>query len=249
MDCCLEICCADIESVINARKGGADRIELCSALELGGLTPSTGLIRRAVEIMGAGNVHVLIRPRPGDFIYSEEEALVMEEDISRAVSAGAAGVVTGALTPEGGIDIPLSRMLREAFPETKFTFHRAFDFVTDPYEALESVIIMGYDYLLTSGLSGSALEGAPLISSLAARGAGRIRIMAGAGVSPDNIEEIIRKTGVRDIHASAKRRVECIRRSSDVSMGGVVEADDGRFVTSEEIVSILRNKIQLIKSY
>lgn len=244
MDCQLEICCADIESVVNARKGGADRIELCTALELGGLTPSIGLIKRAVEIMGSGKVHVLIRPRPGDFVYSQEEILVMEEDVSKAVSGGATGVVVGALTPEGLIDIHLSRRLRERFPETKFTFHRAFDLVPDPDKALESVIGMGYDYLLTSGLSASALEGAPLIASLVARGAGRIRIMAGAGVSTDNIEEIIRETGVRDIHASAKRRMECARRSSNASMGSMEEADHYRFVTSDDIVSILKNKIQ-----
>ena len=243
MDCRLEICCADIESVINARKGGADRIELCMALELGGLTPSIGLVYRAVEIMGTGNVHVLIRPRPGDFVYSEEESLVMEKDIAMAVAAGAAGVVVGALTPEGRIDLPLSRGLREGFPSTKFTFHRAFDFVEEPNEALESIINMGYDYLLTSGLSASALEGAPLIASLVAGSAGRIRIMAGAGVSPDNVDEIIRKTGVRDIHASAKSRVECMRRNGDVSTGGMSEADDCRFVTSQGIVSRLKNII------
>ena len=243
MDCRLEICCADIESVINARKGGADRIELCMALELGGLTPSIGLIERAVEIMGAGNVHVLIRPRPGDFVYSEEEALVMEKDISMAVAAGAAGVVVGALTPEGRIDLSLSRRLRESFPSTKFTFHRAFDFVEEPYEALESIIDMGYDYLLTSGLSASALEGAPLIASLVSGSSGRIRIMAGAGVSPDNVDEIIRKTGVRDIHASAKSRVECMHRNRDVSTGGMSEADDCRLVTSQGIVSRLKNII------
>lgn len=243
MDCNLEICCADIESVINARKGGADRIELCMALELGGLTPSIGLIDRAIEIMGAGNVHVLIRPRPGDFVYSEEEALVMEKDISMAVAAGAAGVVIGALTPEGRIDLSLSRRLRERFLSTKFTFHRAFDFVAEPYESIDSLINMGYDYLLTSGLSASALEGAPLIASLVDRSSGRIRIMAGAGVSPDNVDEIIRKTGVRDIHASAKSRVECMRRNGDVSTGGMSEADDCRLVTSQGVVSRLKNII------
>lgn len=247
MDCRLEICCADIESVVNARKGGADRIELCMALELGGLTPSIGLIERAVEVMGGANVHVLVRPRPGDFVYSGEEALVMEKDISMAVSAGAAGVVVGALTPDGSIDVPLSGRLRERFPSVKFTFHRAFDFVSDPYKALESLIGMGYDYLLTSGLCSSALEGAPLIASLAARGGDRIRIMAGAGVSPDNVDEIIRRTGVRDVHASAKTRMECIRRNSDVSTGGMVDADDCRYVTSEEVVASLKNRISTYK--
>ena len=246
MDCRLEICCADIESVINARKGGADRIELCMALELGGLTPSIGLIDKAVEIMGEGNVHVLIRPRPGDFVYSEEESQVMEKDISMAVAAGAAGVVVGALTPEGRIDLPLSRKLREDFPSTKFTFHRAFDFVEEPFEALESIINMGYDYLLTSGLSASALEGAPLIASLVAGSSGRIRIMAGAGVSPDNVAEIIRKTGVRDIHASAKSMVESLRRNCDVSTGGMAEADSCRFVTSQGVVSRLK---EIISTY
>lgn len=246
MECRLEICCADIESVVNAHKGGADRIELCSALELGGLTPSIGLVKRAVEIMGTGKVHVLIRPRPGDFIYSEDEAMVMEEDIKRSVSAGAGGVVIGALTDGGHIDATLSRRFREAFPATVFTFHRAFDLVSNPEEALEAIIEMEYEYILTSGLSHSALEGASLIASLVSQAAGRIKIMAGAGVNPDNIEEVIRRTGVRDIHASAKMMVECCRSHKGVSMGSMDEADDCRFVTSELLVSILKNKISTL---
>lgn len=229
METILEICCNDIESVIAARRGGADRIELCSALELDGLTPSLGLIREAVRIMAPLPVNVLIRPRPGDFVYSAEEMAVIRKDIAAAVEAGAAGIVFGSLTSAGEIDEKTSGELRALFPDIPFTFHRAFDKVKSPEESLEKVIAMGYDRILTSGLAPDALAGGDCLKMLVEKAAGRIIILAGCGITPANVAEIISRSGVREVHASAKKRL-----GSDPS--------DSRLVTSENIVSEIKNR-------
>lgn len=241
MECNLEICCADIESVIAAANGGADRIELCTALEEGGLTPSSGLVRKAVDIMGGERVNVLIRPRPGNFVYSPAEMEVVEEDIRAAVEAGTNGIVFGALDSSGKIDVDLCKNLRARFPDVVFTFHRAFDLVDDPYEALEAVADMHFDRILTSGLSRDAEEGIAVLAGLCKEANGRISIMAGCGINESNVRRILRETGVRDIHASAKIKVgkAVSSRHRDVRMG---VADNGeRFVTSESIVRNLKN--------
>lgn len=229
MEPILEICCAEIESVVNARDGGADRIELCSALELDGLTPSAGLLKSALTVMEGKPVHVLIRPRGGDFVYNQEETEVIEEDIRHAVNAGAAGIVFGALKPDGSVDAELCRRLREQHPSVKFTFHRAFDYAADPLEALDTIIEMGFDYLLTSGQASDALRGSSLIRQLVERADGRIRIMAGGGVTPDNIGMIAERTGVRDLHGSAKSRLR------------------DRSVTSRQTVSEMKRRLTAMK--
>ena len=240
MDCRLEICCGDIESVANASRGGADRIELCSALELGGLTPSIGLVGQAVELMEGKPVHVLIRPRGGDFVYTHREAKVMTADMEAAIEAGATGIVFGALDSQGSIDLTLCGMVRERFPDVTFTFHRAFDLTPYPEKALREIIAMGYDYLLTSGQSSDALHGAERIARLVEQSKGRIRVMAGAGVTPDNIKMILRKTGVADIHASAKApKANCPSEKAEVAMGSRPE-DSYRQETSQETVALLK---------
>ena len=134
----LEVCCADWESVLAAKAGGAQRIELCEALELDGLTPQSGLIEKAVA--SGIRVHVLIRPREGDFVYSKEERLLMEQQIASARRLGARGVVWGALNAEGDIDLPLCRRLMEASQGLSVTFHRAFDVCRKPQQALEELL-------------------------------------------------------------------------------------------------------------
>lgn len=246
MDCRLEICCADVESVQNAFDGGADRIELCSALEIGGLTPSQGLIQSAVEIMGGDSVNVLIRPRSGDFVYSDAEVEVMERDITHALSLGAGGVVVGALDCRGNIDMATSRRLRDKFPNVTMTFHRAFDLTADADKALEEVIAMGYDRILTSGLAQDAVAGIPTIKRLVERADGRIAIMAGAGVSASNVLDILRATRVGDIHASAKKKVAARCNAagrSGVSMGTADGDEYSRFVTWPEYVKQLKYTI------
>lgn len=239
----LEICCADIESVMAAKAGGADRIELCSSLETGGLTPSVGLIRETVEIMGGEKVNVLIRPRGGDFVYSPLELTVMIRDIEAAIECGAQGIVTGSLTPEGFTLLSPFWELRRRYPSVTFTFHRAFDLTPDPFNTLEEIIRSGFDRILTSGQASDALVGAPLINRLVQRAAGRIDIMAGCGVTPANIRDIIRISGVKDIHASAKTAITSPRKNRDVRMGTDAGADGIRYVTDAFTVAKLKELI------
>ncbi len=160
----LEICCGDLASVLAAKKGGAQRIELCSGLSEGGLTPSIGLIKAAVAT-GIPNINVLIRPRPGDFLYSTEELSLMEDDIKTAISAGATGIVIGVLTPDGDIDMnACERLIKAARDEARslgreslnITFHRAFDVSRDADKSLNDIILLGCDCLLTSGMAPTA---------------------------------------------------------------------------------------------
>ena len=184
----IEVCCGSMADVLTARSAGAIRVELCSAIEVGGLTPSAGLIAGAVRERSAMAVNVLIRPRGGDFVYSDREIAVMEADIEAAKAAGAQGVVIGAMTPSGDVDMK--------------TIHRAFDVCASPSDALEQIIALGIPRLLTSGREPTALEGAPLIAELIRQAAGRIRIMPGAGINPANIAEIESITGAKEFHST-----------------------------------------------
>lgn len=239
----LEVCCADIESVRAACEGGASRIELCSALGEGGITPSAGLIRGAVAC--GLPVNVLIRPREGDFLYTEAEVAVMESDIRYAAEAGAAGVVIGALTPEGDVDTAVCRRLIEAAGGVSVTFHRAFDLCRDPYGALEDIVALGCDRILTSGQSPTALEGSAVLADLNRRGAGRVIILAGGGVTPENVGRLIALTGVSEVHASAKRLTGSGMkfRRGDVSMGRPGADEFSRTATDAAVVSQLVSAI------
>lgn len=198
----LEICAADIDSVVAAATGGADRIELCSGLAEGGVTPSIGLIRQAVKIPGI-RIHVLIRPRAGNFTYSEPDIKAMIHDIRQVAEAGAHGVVTGALDSKGNVDIETCRRLINAAGDMSVTFHRAFDMCRDPYQSLEQIISLGFHRILTSGGSPKALDGCDELARLVSQADGRITILAGSGVSPDNAAMIMSRTGVTELHASA----------------------------------------------
>ena len=216
MDFKLEICCADLHSLRAAIAGGAQRIELCQALNLDGLTPSAGMIELAVN--SGIDVHVLIRPREGNFVYSEDEVDCMIYDIQMARKLGAEGVVIGALTPEGDIDIQAChRMVEAAGDKMHITFHRAFDVCRNPEEALLEIHALGCDRLLTSGQAPTAEEGIPLLKKLVAeskafeprescgvRGS-KLCIMPGAGVSPENAARIIKETGATEIHGSLRK--------------------------------------------
>ena len=199
----LEICCQDIQSVLSAKEGGADRIELCSALEIGGITPSIGLIKEAVRIFGKG-VFVLIRERGGDFVYSSSEISVMKQDIIESKKAGATGVVVGVLNKNKEIDSEALSLLVAAASGMEITFHRAFDEVIDPFKSMETIIEKGCHRILTSGQQKSALEGVELLYELNKKSDGRIIILPGAGITSHNCNEILNKTGCHEIHASAK---------------------------------------------
>ena len=216
MDFKLEICCADLHGLRAAIAGGAHRIELCQALSLDGLTPSAGMIELAVN--SGIDVHVLIRPREGNFVYSEDEVDCMIYDIQMARKLGAQGVVIGALTPEGDIDIQAChRMVEAAGEQMHITFHRAFDVCRNPEEALLEVYSLGCDRLLTSGQAATAEDGIPLLKRLVKKAAtfepregcgvrgSILRIMPGAGVTPENAARIIKETGATEIHGSLRK--------------------------------------------
>ena len=199
----LEVCCGDIQSVRAAAQGGAHRVELCSALSLDGLTPSAGLIAQARQVEGL-RLHVLIRPREGDFVYSAEEFEEMLHDVRTARQLGADGVVIGALTPEGDIDVAHLRPLVEAAEDMQVTFHRAFDQCRQPLLALEQIISLGCTRLLTSGQAPTAEAGIPLIRELVSQAQSRLIILPGAGVNAVNAAHILDATGATEIHGSLR---------------------------------------------
>ena len=216
----LEICAGSVESAIAARDGGAQRIELCAALEVGGVTPSAGLIAQARKIEGL-TLNVIIRPRGGDFLYNEYEATCMEHDIRTCKQLGVDGVVIGALTADGDIDTILCKRLIEAAEGMSITFHRAFDMCRDPRKALEELIGIGCDRVLTSGQASTAQAGVTLLRELVEQANERIIIMPGCGVNSNNAAAILQATGAQEIHASARKSVGSgmLFRHSGVSMG------------------------------
>ena len=197
----LEVCTGNLASVIAAVKGGAERIELCSALSLDGLTPSIGLLKYVRQTYPQLKIHVLIRSCEGGFVYSKDDLETMLLDIHEA-SAYADGIVCGALTPEGDIDTEALRLMVEASEGKPFTFHRAFDKCRNPQEALEQMIDAGCKRILTSGQQPSAEQGIPLLHELNKQANGRIIIMPGGGVNEKNARLILDQTGCIEIHGS-----------------------------------------------
>jgi copper homeostasis protein len=201
-----EVCANGIESAQAAQQAGVDRIELCENLEVDGLTTHHKIIdqtRMKIRVP----MHVLIRPRAGDFVYSKEEFEVMKKDVWFCKAYGAHGLVFGILNEDGTVDLELcAEMLAKAKPFS-CTFHRAFDVVKDPFLALEQLIAMGFDRVLTSGQQENCLDGAEMISQLVKQAAGRISIMAGGGISEENIAEVVKQTHTNEFHFSAKKKL------------------------------------------
>lgn len=197
----LEVCAGNMASVEAAVAGGATRIELCAALPLDGLTPSMGMIREVRERFAQLIVHVLVRPREGDFVYNEHEIAVMERDIEAAWPY-ADGFVVGALTREGHVDLAAMRRLVDVARGKAVTFHRAFDVCRVPYEALEQIVELGCQRVLTSGQQSTAEQGIALLRQLVRQAAGRLTVMPGGGVTPANARHILQATGCTEIHGS-----------------------------------------------
>lgn len=219
-----EVCANSVESCIAAQAGGANRVELCAGIPEGGTTPSYGDIVIAREVLTKTRLHVIIRPRGGDFLYSPIEQRIMLKDISNAHRLEADGVVFGCLTADGDIDMPLMRQLMEASQGMSVTFHRAFDVCRNPQEALEQIIELGCDRILTSGGQSTAEAGIPLLKELQQQAAGRITLLAGCGVNENNIARIAAETGIHEFHFSARENMESemVHRNEAVSMGGTV---------------------------
>lgn len=223
-----EICANSVESCIAAQAGGAHRVELCAGIPEGGTTPSHGDILIARESLEQTKLHVIIRPRGGDFLYTPIEQRIMLKDIDNARRLGADGLVFGCLTAEGEVDIPLMEQLMEATGSTPVTFHRAFDVCRNPQKALEEIIGLGCSRILTSGQQPTAELGIPLLRELQQQAAGRIALLAGCGVNETNIARIAKETGIREFHFSARETIESgmTYRNEAVSMGGTVHIEE-----------------------
>ncbi len=216
----LEICTDSVESALAAVKGGAHRIELCSNLVIGGTTPSPMLfeeIRKVSDI----RIHVLIRPRFGDFCYTDYECSIIKEEIKMFRELGAEGVVIGALNADGSLNMTAMEDFMLAAEGMSVTLHRAFDVCRNPYETLSQSINLGINTILTSGQKNSCVEGIPLLKELKEQSQGRISILAGAGVGLDVIERIYKETGITDYHMSGKILIDSSMkyRKEGVSMG------------------------------
>lgn len=223
-----EVCTNSVESCIAAEEGGANRVELCAGIPEGGTTPSYGEIAMAREVLTTTRLHVIIRPRGGDFLYSPVEVKTMLKDIEMARQLGADGVVFGCLTTNGGIDVPVMKQLMEASKGLSVTFHRAFDVCRDAPEALEQIIDLGCDRILTSGQQATAELGIPLLKELRERANGRITLLAGCGVNEKNICRIAKETGIQEFHFSARESIKSGMeyKNEAVSMGGTVHISE-----------------------
>ena len=240
-----EICANSVASCIAAQEGGADRVELCAGIPEGGTTPSYGMIRSAREAITIG-LNVIIRPRGGDFLYSEEEIREMIYDIETARSLGADGLVFGSLRPDGSVDMEVMERLMKAAGDTPVTFHRAFDHCNDPFQALEDIIGLGCARILTSGCRPTAAEGVSLLAQLVEKAADRIIIMPGCGVNEGNIAETARLSGAREFHFSAREPVESgmIFRNPEVAMG----SEDDPYGTMQTTACRVAATIEPLKS-
>jgi copper homeostasis protein len=246
----LEICVDSVQSAVAAELGGAQRVELCSALSEGGLTPSLGLIRAVRSHIGIG-VYVIIRPRGGDFLYSEDEFSVMRDDIAQAREAGANGVVLGLLTADGDVDVERTRQLVEEAKPMEVTFHRAIDMARDLDSAFEDVIRTGADRVLTSGGAKSATLGSERLARMVRAAGSRIGVMVGGNVRAANVQQIASATGAREFHASLRTAVSSPvkYRSSTLHLGNAGNDEYARYVVSERDVRHLRQAMDSVLKY
>lgn len=241
----LEICVDSPDAAFVAADAGADRLELCSFLDCGGLTPSIGVIRAIREAVRIP-IHVLLRPRVGDFCYSEAEFETMLEDIIALKEIGADGVVLGILDSHARIDVPRTTLLVEAARPLSVTFHRAFDLCPEPLQGLEDVIATGADRLLSSGQQSAAELGIPLLKTLVQQAGNRIIIMPGAGIKSTNAERIIRETGVSELHLSASSLIpgRMSYPPGKPHLQGSMPGEDRLRLADEREISLIRSLLK-----
>lgn len=246
----LEVCADSVASAVAAQEGGTDRIELCSALVIGGLSPSYAMFREVKKQVDLP-IRVLLRPRFGDFCYDDYEFQTLKEEVFAFREMGADGVVIGILNPDGTLNIEQMKALVQcARPSRrngmKITLHRAFDVCCNPYEALEQCIQLGVDTILTSGQKNSAWNGRDLLKELIGLSQGKIEILAGAGINPDVIEQLIQYADVTSFHMSGKRvidsRMEFRREGVPMGIPGLSEYDI--WMTDKELIRQAKCKLK-----
>jgi copper homeostasis protein len=225
----VEVVVFNLESAMKAQEGGADRIELCDNPGEGGTTPSAGVIELARQNLSI-DVYVMIRPRGGDFYYSNYEFHAMKRDIVQSQKHSVDGVVFGILNPDGTIDKKRCQELIARARPLKVTCHRAFDMTSDPFQALEDCIEAGFDRILTSGQQARAMEGAGLIGQLVKRANGRIAVMAGSGVNEESVEQIVQQSRVNEIHFSAAASRESGMTYRNASIAGMGSQGSGEYL-------------------
>jgi len=231
----IEVCVANVESAVIAQKAGAHRIELCDNLYEGGTTPSFATIKFIRELVRI-DMHVMIRPRGGDFYYSDDEMKIMFENIKTCRELGADGVVLGCLKLDGTINIQRTKQLVDYAWPMSVTFHRAFDLTPDPLEAMENIIECGIDRILTSGQRNNVVEGTPLIKKLIEKATDRIIIMPGGGVNEHNIKELLDQTGASEFHLTGKKTIASPMqyRKKDIQMGDIPDISPYNLVVTDE---------------
>jgi len=228
----LEICANSFESAFAAQQAGADRIELCTELSVGGLTPSFGLLEKVLVELTIP-VHVLIRPRSGNFTYSEAEIDIMLRDIETCKELGCDGIVSGGLTHAFEIDLQVTKLLKDTSGAMEFTFHRAFDWVKNPSKALAQLIELNVTRVLSSGQQTSALEGFALLKSLQNNAHNNIQIMPGGGINAANCQQF-KDAGFKMLHCSATQKTQILKKLPNVSMHSTALFQEGILATSSE---------------
>ena len=245
----LEISCGSIDDALQAQAGGADRVELSSALFVGGLTPSAGTLQFAREQLRIP-IMTMVRPRAAGFCYSDAEFATMKMDVEHAIGSGADGVVFGCLSADGTIDLSRTRVLRDLAGTRPTVFHRAFDFTPDPFRALDELIDCGVTRILTSGQQPTAVEGADLIRQLIEHARGRIEILPGSGIRAWNVEELLARTGCSQVHLSASKPIcdPSAHARPQISFTRPIPPEDSYHVTDASLVREIANKLLAISS-
>ena len=235
-DFTIEVCVDSVQSAINAETGGANRVELCDNLFEGGTTPSAGTINQTRKHLNI-DLNVIIRPRGGDFLYSSDEFELMKYDIQVAKDLGADGIVIGILKPDGSVDMDRTGELVDLAKPLSVTFHRAFDMVSNPFLALEDIIELKIDRILTSGLEVSAYEGVDTIKQLVQKANDQIIIMPGGGINERNIKKIVNETGVKECHVSGRRKIpsQMTYRNFNAFMGGAVRLPEYEIAVTDPL--------------
>lgn len=241
----VEVCAYSLFSCLAADRAGAQRVELCASPWEGGTTPSAGLVEQALKETSL-EIHAMVRPRGGDFVYDETEKQTMLAEARSLIAQGVHGIVVGALKPNGDLDVAFMREFRKMAGDRELTCHRAIDVSRDPIQMMEELISLGFNRILTSGGKNKALDGLENIAALVQAAKGRIQIMAGSGVNPVNCLDFV-QIGVNAVHLSARttRNSEMEYRRPGISMGGVAEISEFEVAySSEEIIRAAISKIQ-----